>query len=255
MLTDELWEYLRPLKTNNHGGSSRASKSKMLGVLFGQDTHGATVWLYALSGFWPATAGWCDPIGLGSNDKVRRTIPSFTGSPASYIKAQVPFNINAMEDAWGKLGRCAAPALLAEAMNRRLVKPEALEGIPQGIHLFAVPLGDSDEDVFLLDGDDPAVVRHDGVPFPRRSNGRIPWSVAGRSPSSSGSSPTGSPTRTPTWPGAARSCSSPSRRRGSSSRSASLERTSPRGAWSSAPSRGSWTSSCIAEIPATSGPV
>lgn len=44
-------------------------------------------------------------------------------------------------------------------------KSHVLEGIPEGITLFAVPLADDDEDIFLLDGEDPEVVAHDGVPF------------------------------------------------------------------------------------------
>jgi len=44
-------------------------------------------------------------------------------------------------------------------------EPEMLEGFPEGITLFAVPLADSDEQIYLLDGDDPEVVRHDGVPY------------------------------------------------------------------------------------------
>jgi hypothetical protein len=42
--------------------------------------------------------------------------------------------------------------------------PRMIAGLPEAITLFAVPLGDNDP-VFLLDGDDPEVVRHPSVPY------------------------------------------------------------------------------------------
>ncbi len=44
-------------------------------------------------------------------------------------------------------------------------EPEMIAGMPEGISLFAVPLGDDEEQIYLLGGDDPEVVRCDGVPL------------------------------------------------------------------------------------------
>ncbi|WP_441285806.1 hypothetical protein ACSRUE_25140 [Sorangium sp. KYC3313] len=49
-----------------------------------------------------------------------------------------------------------------EMIERR---PDLLEDIPEGVEPFAVPVGDDEEDIFLLGGDDPEVVRHDGAPL------------------------------------------------------------------------------------------
>lgn len=124
-LTDELWNYLRPWVTTPTGGYN-ANKSKMLGVLVGQNSTGGDVWLTALSGFWAPTTAWLAPININETTTTR-TIPSAQGAGTVYTKTQAPFNTTAMTDGWGKLGRCAATALLGTALARGLKNLELAE--------------------------------------------------------------------------------------------------------------------------------
>ncbi len=125
-LTKKLWNYLRPKKKSNTGKWFRARKSKMLGVLVGKDPNDGDkdVWLYALSGYWEADGGWCAPLALGDQS---RTITNATGPTVTYTKTANPFNTSAMEDGWGKLGRCAAPVLLDQARKNNLKDLELTE--------------------------------------------------------------------------------------------------------------------------------
>lgn len=117
-LTQELRDYVRP--------GNKAS-CKMLGVLRGYDAFRQEVWLYALSGDWAASDEWSKPLNLGGQKKTQRTITGYSGTSVTYRKAQAPFNTNVFGDGWGKLGRCAAPALLTEAIAQGLEDLELTE--------------------------------------------------------------------------------------------------------------------------------
>lgn len=101
--------------------------------------------------------------------------PAFPGS----LQGSTPEQIDALSRAMGReptalhrellerMGESMGPLNLGQygVRPRELLEnPEVLAGMPEGITLLAVPLADDEEDIFLLDGDDPAVVAHDGVP-------------------------------------------------------------------------------------------
>jgi hypothetical protein len=107
------------------------SPSKMLGVLFGTKDS-KSYWMAALSGDWEAVGSWVHPISEGLG-KDRRIIKNFDGSSTTYDKAQNPFTV--LEDEYGKLGRCAAPALLDYARRTGYTNLELAEvwvSIPSG---------------------------------------------------------------------------------------------------------------------------
>ena len=111
--SNPLWDSLRP---KEQGSDDRGYASKMLGVLRGKTGSDDDTWLYALSGDWPATEPWEEAIALNRDRQdTFRTIPNFDGTITTYKKAQGPFSQNAIQDTWGKFGRCAATALLARA--------------------------------------------------------------------------------------------------------------------------------------------
>jgi hypothetical protein len=118
LLTDSLEEALRHPEANGY-------KSRMLGVLRGVNKSGKPVWLCALSGVWKnAHSPWSLPLWFKGNS---RQIPSFAGDAREYDNGSAPFDTEVMSDGFGKVGRCAAPVLLADAMNMGLTNIELAE--------------------------------------------------------------------------------------------------------------------------------
>jgi hypothetical protein len=100
----------------------------MFGVLRGTDANNATVWLYALSGWWDADGDWCQPLTFPKETmKTQRDLTNYDGTTTRYTSSADALNEDGIDESFQKFGRCAAPVLLTRARARGLTDLELAE--------------------------------------------------------------------------------------------------------------------------------
>ena len=117
LFTNNCYDYLRPAQNDG----SRGYSAKMFGVL----RSGSTV-LYGLSGWWGADGDWSPPLNFGPSGSTSRSIMGYAGTSTPYTNSSAPFSNN-ITVPWEQFGRCAATAILADAMRSSLPNIEMTE--------------------------------------------------------------------------------------------------------------------------------